>query len=90
MAEQAGRDPDAITISFKAPLGLDGTATATVPRTLLSGSAGEIAADLRAYAEAGVRHFVFDFTVATVPEMQRVLERFAAEVRPRVARGGAL
>jgi probable F420-dependent oxidoreductase len=90
MAEQAGRDPDAITISFKAPLGLDGTATATAPRTLLSGSAAEIAADLRAYAEAGVRHFVFDFTVATVPEMQSVLERFAAEVRPRLARGGAL
>jgi alkanesulfonate monooxygenase SsuD/methylene tetrahydromethanopterin reductase-like flavin-dependent oxidoreductase (luciferase family) len=32
----------------------------------------------------GVQHFVFDFSVGTVPEMLLVLERFAAEVRPHV------
>lgn len=87
VASERGRDPAAITISFKAPLRLDGTgraAPAASPRTPLSGSPSQVAEDIHAYAEAGVQHFVFDFTVTTLPGMLEVLERFAAEVRPRV------
>ncbi len=102
-AAGAGRDPAAITISFKAPLGLDslggssagggspaaGAAAGGSPsrgseRPPLSGQASQIVEDLRAYAEAGVRHFVFDFPVTAPPAMLEVLERFAAEVRPQV------
>jgi hypothetical protein len=31
-----------------------------------------------------VEHFILDFSVPTVPEMLDVLERIAADVRPRV------
>ena len=87
LASERGRDPAAITISFKAPLRLDGAgraAPAASPRTPLSGSPSQVAGDIHAYVEAGVQHFVFDFTVTTLPAMLEVLERFAAEVRPRV------
>ena len=82
MARAAGRDPAAITISFKAPLKFEAAAGAARPP--LSGSPPQIVEDLRAYVAAGVQHFVLDFSVGTVPAMLEVLERFAGEVRPRV------
>lgn len=82
LAASAGRDPDAITISFKAPLTLD--AVGRSPRHPLAGTPSQIVEDLRAYVDAGVRHFVLDFSVTTVPAMLDVLERFAAEVLPKV------
>jgi probable F420-dependent oxidoreductase len=82
LARAAGRKPDAITVSFKAPLTIDGTGS--MPRTPLSGPSARIVEDLQAYVAAGVQHFVFDFSVSTVPAMLDVLERFAAEVRPHV------
>jgi len=83
LAVAAGRDPAAITISFKAPLKFEDAASA--PRTALSGSPSQIVEDCRAYVAVGVQHFVLDFSVTTVPAMLEVLERFAADVRPRVA-----
>ncbi|HET7875585.1 MAG TPA: LLM class F420-dependent oxidoreductase [Methylomirabilota bacterium] len=82
MAAQASRDPRSLTITFKAPLKFD--AGAGTDRALLTGSPAQISQDLSAYVAAGVEHFVFDFTVPTVPEMLEVLERVAADVRPRV------
>ena len=82
LAVAAGRDPATITISFKAPLKFQEAAAAGRPP--LSGSPPEIVDDLEAYVAAGVQHFVLDFSVPTVPAMLDVLERFAAEVRPRV------
>lgn len=84
MAAAAGRDPNTITITFKGPLRFDGAAPKD--RTPLTGSAAQIAEDLSAYVAAGVEHFVLDFSVPTVPEMLDVLERVAADVRPRVTR----
>jgi probable F420-dependent oxidoreductase len=82
LAAAAGRDPRALTIAFKAPLRFDPAAPRE--RTPLAGSAEQIAEDLSAYVAAGVGHFVLDFSVPTVPEMLEVLDRVAAEVRPRV------
>ena len=82
LAEAAGRDPDAITISFKAPLRLD--AAAGTARRPLAGPPAQIVEDLWAYVHAGVRHFVFDFSVGSMSDMVETLERFAAEVRPAV------
>jgi probable F420-dependent oxidoreductase len=79
LAAAAGRDPAGITISFKAPVRLDGG-----ERGLLAGPPAAVAEDLRAYAAAGVQHFVLDFSAGSVPAMVEVLERFAAEVRPLV------
>jgi probable F420-dependent oxidoreductase len=82
LARAAGRDPAAITIAFKGPLRFDDAAGTTRPP--LTGSPAQIGEDLRAYVEAGVEHFVLDFSVPTVPAMVEVLERFAAEVREKV------
>jgi probable F420-dependent oxidoreductase len=82
MAAAAGRDPAAITIAFKAPVRLTDGAGG---RTPLSGSPSQLVDDLGAYVAAGVQHFVLDFSVPTVGEMLEVLERFAAEVRAKVA-----
>ena len=82
MAADARRDPMGITITFKGPLKFDPAAPRD--RTPLSGSPAQIAEDLAAYVAAGVEHFVLDFSVPTIPEMLEVLERVAADVRPRV------
>jgi probable F420-dependent oxidoreductase len=84
MAAAARRDPASITITFKGPLKFDDAAPAK--RTPLTGSPAQIAEDLSAYVAAGVEHFVLDFSVPTVSEMLEVLERVAADVRPRVSR----
>ena len=84
LAAARGRDPSTLTIAFKAPLTLDGTGGA--PRVPLSGPPDHVIEDLRAYAGAGVQHFVLDFTVPTLPAMLETLERFATEVRPHVRR----
>jgi probable F420-dependent oxidoreductase len=85
LARAAGRDPASITVSFKGPLRFDDAAGPGRPP--LAGSPAQIADDLRAYVAAGVRHFVLDFSVPTVPAMLDVLERFAGEVRERVRAG---
>ena len=43
-----------------------------------------VAAKIKEFHDAGVRHFVFDF-LGTQPERIAALERFAAEVRPHLA-----
>jgi probable F420-dependent oxidoreductase len=82
LAAARGRDPSTVTISFKAPLKLDGTSGSA--RAPLSGLPDQVIEDLRAYAGAGVQHFVLDFSVPALPAMLETLERFAAEVRPHV------
>ncbi|HEY2955083.1 MAG TPA: LLM class F420-dependent oxidoreductase [Candidatus Eisenbacteria bacterium] len=79
LAAAARRDPGSITITFKAPVKLDAT-----PGGPLSGPPAKIIEDLQAYVRAGVQHFVLDFSVPTVPEMEEVLERFATEVRAKL------
>ena len=80
----AKRDPSEITITFKGPVKFDPAAPQN--RSPLTGSPAQIVEDLSAYVAAGVEHFVLDFSVPTVPEMLDVLERFAADVRPKVGR----
>ncbi len=82
LAVAAGRDPASITVAFKAPVRFDDTAGPG--RSPLAGSPARIVEDLEAYVAAGVRHFVLDFSVTTLPEMLGVLDRFAEDVRPRL------
>jgi probable F420-dependent oxidoreductase len=84
LAVAAKRDPREITITFKGPVKLDPAAPKN--RVPLTGSPAQIVEDLSAYVLAGVEHFVLDFSVPTVSEMLDVLERFAADVRPKVAK----
>lgn len=88
LARQAGRDPATITLTFRAPMEVR-SARAKAPagdRPLFQGTAAEVASDIRRYRDLGVAHFVFD---AVRPDLRAVLasmERFADEVRPRIAR----
>jgi len=82
LAVAAKRDPLGITVTFKGPVKFDPAPPKN--RSPLTGSTAQIAEDLSAYVLAGVEHFVLDFSVPTVPEMLDVLERFAADVRPKV------
>src|SRR5262245_34657370 len=78
-ASQAGRNPQDITISFRAPLAFDNAGGAS--RQPLTGSPAAIQDDIGRYADCGVSHMVFDIMTADVAEMQRVMERFTHDVK---------
>jgi probable F420-dependent oxidoreductase len=85
-AQQAGRDPHAITLTFRAPMEVRSRREKAPAgdRPLFQGTAPEVIADIRRYQALGVTHFVFD---PTRPDLKAVLanmERFADEVRPKV------
>jgi probable F420-dependent oxidoreductase len=90
-AARAGRDPEAIRLTFRAPLEVWPARAAKRPGDdraagHLRGPAAKVARDLRAYHDAGVRTFVFDVVGATPGDIVATMERFAREVRPAVAR----
>jgi probable F420-dependent oxidoreductase len=82
MTEAAGRDPSALTISFKAPV-YDAT-TATLggaERRPFSGTAQQIADDIGTYEKLGVSELVFDFRSERLVETLERMERFAQTIR---------
>src|SRR5262249_41545288 len=81
-ASRAGRNPQDITISFRAPLALGNDGGAS--RQPLTGSPAAIQDDIGRYADCGVSHMVFDIMTADVTEMQRVMERFTHDVKTGV------
>ncbi len=87
-AREAGRDPSAITLTFRAPMQVlpsRGRRGAGSDRPLFQGTSAQVVADLREYQALGVSHFVFD---AVAPDAKAVLvnlERFAHDVRPQLA-----
>jgi hypothetical protein len=56
-------------------------------RPLFQGTADQVIGDIRAYATAGVTHFVWDFTTQDLRHVLENLERFAQEVRPKLVGG---
>jgi probable F420-dependent oxidoreductase len=93
-ARRAGRPPEAVLMTFRAPLEVwpprgaaaRGTAGSLVQGSPLRGPAAKVVKDVQAYVAAGVRAFVFDFTQQDPRAMVETMERFAREVRPKVAR----
>ncbi len=82
-AEAAGRDPKAITLSFRAPIKFtDGAPSGT--RTPFIGSPDQIIGDIRTYQRLGVSHLVFDFAGSSADAILEQLHRFAEDVRPMV------
>jgi len=53
-------------------------------RRSFSGSAAEIAGDIRSFAAIGVHELIFDFRGSSLAQSIEGLQRFAAEVRPLV------
>lgn len=85
-ARAAGRDPGAIALTFRAPLQLWGKRKPAGERATFKGTADEVIADIRGYQAVGIRHFVFDLPAPDLKAMVETMERFAEEVRPKVAR----
>jgi probable F420-dependent oxidoreductase len=86
-AREAGRDPSAITLSVRVPMEVrpKRLKPPAGERPLFQGTADQVIADIRAYADAGVTHFVWDFTNQDLRLVLENLERFAQEVRPKLS-----
>jgi probable F420-dependent oxidoreductase len=87
-AKEAGRDPETITLTVRVPMAVRSARTKAPAgeRPLFQGTAGEVLADIQAYAQAGVTHFVFDPVTTALKDVLANMDRFADEVRPRVKR----
>ena len=80
--ESAGRDPSALTISFKAPVYDPATPVSGAARRPFIGSADQIMEDIAEYARLGVSELVFDFRSESLSESLDRMERFAATIKP--------
>jgi hypothetical protein len=87
-ARKAGRDPKAVTISFRCPLEVlpQRAKPAAGDRTLFRGTAAQVKGDIMTYAALGVTHFVFDLVAPDLKGQLALMERFADEVRSRLPR----
>jgi probable F420-dependent oxidoreductase len=85
-AREAGRDPASITLSVRVPMEVRSKRLKPPAgeRPLFQGTAEQVMADIRAYAAAGVTHFVWDFTHQDLRAVLDNLQRFAHEVRPKL------
>jgi probable F420-dependent oxidoreductase len=84
MTEAEGRDFSALHISYKAPLYDSAVADRDGTRRTFTGSADDIAGDIRSFAAIGVHELIFDFRGESLADSIARLQRFAAEVMPRV------
>jgi alkanesulfonate monooxygenase SsuD/methylene tetrahydromethanopterin reductase-like flavin-dependent oxidoreductase (luciferase family) len=82
LTEAEGRDPSALTISYKAPLyDVSRPVAAGVDRRPFSGSPDQIAEDIATYERLGVSELIFDFRSETLAESLERMERFAPVIR---------
>jgi probable F420-dependent oxidoreductase len=83
-AQQAGRDPQRITLAMGSSIQFtDGAATG--PRSLFTGTPAQIVDTLRRYQELGIQNFRCDFPSLSIDGLLQAMERFATEVRPQFA-----
>src|SRR5918999_3603076 len=85
-AQEAGRDPAAITLNFRVPMEVRSPREKAPAgdRPLFQGPAAEVIADIRRYQALGVTHFVFDSIHQDPKAVLTNMERFADEVRPKL------
>ncbi len=83
-AQQAGRDPQDITLAMGSSIQFTDGAT-TGPRSLFTGTPAHISDTLRRYQELGIQNFRCDFPSSSLDGLLQAMERFATEVRPKVA-----
>jgi probable F420-dependent oxidoreductase len=87
LVEAEGRDPEAIAISFKAPLYDVSPTGETGPqpareRRLFSGSPQQVVDDIAAYGHLGVSELIFDFRSEDLHESLERMEHFAGVIMP--------
>jgi probable F420-dependent oxidoreductase len=82
-AQQAGRDPQCITLAMGSSIQFtDGAAAG--PRSLFTGTPAQISEAIQRYQELGVQNFRCDFPSPSIDRLLQAMERFADEVRPKV------
>lgn len=79
LCEAEGRDPDAMTISFKAPV-YDTAAVGGSDRLPFSGTPGEILDDVETYTKLGVSELVIDFRSDDLLASLERMDRFATDI----------
>jgi len=87
LTEAAGRDPEALTISYKAPLydvSLTTERQAGLARRPFSGTTEQIAEDIATYGRLGVSELIFDFRSDSLSESLERMEHFATVIKPAV------
>ena len=87
-AQRANRDPQSIAITYWAPWYKDAQ-TAVIDngkRQLFTGNDDDVAGDISAFRQLGVRHLLFNFVRASLSETLIAMERFVSVVVPRAAR----
>ena len=82
MTEAEGRDPHALTISYKAPIYDAARTAAGSERRPFSGSTNQVVEDIATFARLGVSELIFDFRSASLPESLERMERFATTIMP--------
>ena len=77
-----GRDPRALTISYKAPIyDLDRPVAPGETRRPFTGSAAQLQEDIDTFARLGVTELIFDFRSETISQSVERMERFAEAVK---------
>jgi probable F420-dependent oxidoreductase len=86
LAASAGRDPKSIDVGFLVlwPVNWAAQKMADETRRLLTGRPEDMAADVAALAQAGVRHLCLTFQTASLTETLERMQRFAEDVMPLV------
>jgi probable F420-dependent oxidoreductase len=85
LTEAAGRDPEALTISYKAPLydvSLTTERQGGLERRPFSGTTGQIVADIATHGRLGVSELIFDFRSESQSESLERMEHFATVIKP--------
>jgi probable F420-dependent oxidoreductase len=85
-AEEAGRDPETIDLAYSAGWYNERQAQTTDDgsRRIFTGSPEQIAGDIRAFRDNGVRHLMLGMQGSSLQESFERMERFATEVKPLV------
>ncbi len=86
IAEEAGRDPADVTMSFFSPRYNENEEVKDVDgnRVCFTGSPQQIAGDINAYAEIGCEDFMFGFLAPSIDEAHDRMTHFMEEVKPLV------
>ena len=85
LTEAAGRDPRALTISYKAPIYDTAAGAAVLPdgsRRPFSGEPGQVAEDIQTYTALGVSELIVDFRRESLSDTLERMERFATTLGP--------
>lgn len=86
MAEKHGRDPTTVDIAYVvlSPLEWQAQPGQDTERRIMTGTAEQIAEDVRGFKALGLTHFNVSFPASNLTEMTEAMEKFMSDVMPLV------